>query len=92
MNRSEKESVVKVAIVQMEPKIGDKRQNLRDTCRFLDTSAHEGATIIVLPELCNTGYVFNTQEEVWDLAESIPEHNTSRQFGLIGNILRYTDS
>lgn len=33
---------------------------------------HAGANLVVLPELCNSGYVFNTREEAYGLAEEIP--------------------
>jgi predicted amidohydrolase len=67
-----KESVIKVAAVQIEPHIGDKDFNLKKMIEFIDKAADEGANLIVLPELANTGYVFNSREEAFSLAELVP--------------------
>lgn len=60
----------------MEPKIGEKDRNVDKTCRLIGEAAQAGASLIVLPELCSTGYVFNTREEAFRLAEPIPEGAT----------------
>ncbi len=61
----------------MEPRIGEKEENVNKTCRFIDEVAKSGSKLIVLPELCNTGYVFNTREEASELAEPIPDGPTT---------------
>lgn len=71
-----KESLLKVAVVQMEPQIGEKEENVAKTCRFIDEATEEGASLIILPELCSTGYVFNTRKEAFELAEPISEGPT----------------
>ena len=40
------------------------------------TAAKNGALLIVLPELANTGYVFNSREEAFSLAEPVPDGET----------------
>ena len=35
-----------------------------------------GATLVVLPELCNSGYVFDTREEAFALSEEVPAGST----------------
>jgi len=67
-----KESLIKVAAIQIEPHIGDKEYNLRKMTDFIDKAAAQGAKLIVLPELANTGYVFNSREEAFSLAETVP--------------------
>jgi N-carbamoylputrescine amidase len=66
------ESLLRVACVQMNPVIGETRRNVARTLEFVAQAAAQGAQLIVLPELCNTGYVFETREEAFALAETIP--------------------
>lgn len=65
-------SVIGVAALQMEPHIGDKDRNLAESFRMIDIAAAEGALLMVLPELCNTGYAFNSRDEAFSLAEPVP--------------------
>jgi len=71
-NAKRKEAMVKVACIQMEPKVGEKDANVKKTLELIDKAADEGAQLIVLPELCNSGYVFESRQEAHDLAEEIP--------------------
>lgn len=73
-----RESVVKIASIQMEPAFGDKKANLDKTLRMINEAADNGAQIIVLPELCNTGYMFNSRAEAFSLAEEVPAGPTSQ--------------
>lgn len=66
------ESELKVACIQMEPIIGEKAANLKNSLAMITTAAKEGAKLIVLPELANSGYVFETREEAFSLAEPVP--------------------
>jgi predicted amidohydrolase len=66
------ESLVRVACIQMEPKVGDLEGNIRRSSEMATQAARDGARLIVLPELCNSGYVFNSREEAFELAEEIP--------------------
>lgn len=63
---------IRVAAVQMEPRVGDKAANLRLSLRLIDEAASAGAQIIVLPELSSSGYLFCSREEAFDLAEAVP--------------------
>jgi len=67
-----KESAVTVSCVQFEPVVGDKNSNLRETLELIGRATEAGAGLIVMPELCNSGYVFETREEAFDLAEEVP--------------------
>jgi N-carbamoylputrescine amidase len=70
------ESKVRIAALQMEPRIGETADNVRRSRAMLDEAAAAGATLAVLPELCNTGYVFATRDEAFALAEPIPDGPT----------------
>jgi N-carbamoylputrescine amidase len=72
------ESPLRVACLQMEPHIGRKEENVARSLAMIAEAAAEGADLVVLPELCNTGYVFETREEVFSLAESVPDGPTSQ--------------
>lgn len=75
---SRKESLIKVACIQMEPVVGSKPQNVTKSLQFIERAADSGARLIVLPELCNTGYMFSTRDEAFGLAETVPEGETCR--------------
>lgn len=67
-----------VACVQMEPRIGDKAHNLQRTLQAVQRAAAQGAQIVVLPELVNTGYVFGSRQEAFSLAEEIPDGESTQ--------------
>ncbi|MDR1242129.1 MAG: nitrilase family protein [Deltaproteobacteria bacterium] len=62
----------KVAAVQTNPVFGEKTLNLCASLQRVEEAAAQGAALIVLPELCNTGYAFSSREEAFALAESVP--------------------
>ncbi|KKM11369.1 hypothetical protein SY88_09035 [Clostridiales bacterium PH28_bin88] len=66
-----KESVVGVAVVQTRPRLGAVQENVRRTLELIDEAAARGAKLIILPECCNTGYVFNNRQEVKEVAEPV---------------------
>jgi N-carbamoylputrescine amidase len=66
------ESIVRVAVCQTDPRVGEKEWNLRNTLDFIGRSCDQGAKLIVLPELCNSGYVFDNRAEAYELSEEIP--------------------
>ena len=72
------ESEVKIACVQMAPAVGEKERNVRRTLEAVDEASRQGAGLIVLPELCNSGYVFDSRDEAFALAEDVPEGPTVR--------------
>ena len=71
-DKHRKESIVKIACCQMEPIVGNKSDNLKKSIQMIEEAASNGANLIVLPELCNSGYVFETREEAFELSEEIP--------------------
>lgn len=73
-----KESPVKVAAIQFEPIFGQVKDNVAKTLKLINEAADNGANVMVLPELCNTGYVFNSKEEAYSLAEAVPDGETTQ--------------
>lgn len=66
---------MKVGFYQMEPQFLDVEANVDKVCRVLENTE---ADLIVLPELFNTGYAFQTKDEVEKAAESIPGYTTEK--------------
>lgn len=77
MTATRAESLIKIACIQMEPRVGLKAQNVEKTIALIDQAARNNAKLIVLPELCNSGYVFETRDEAFALAEEIPNGPTT---------------
>ena len=69
-----------VAVIQMEPRIGETKANVEKTVRLIKQAHKSGAELIVLPELCNTGYVFESRAEATALAEEVPDGETCRSW------------
>ncbi|MEW5796280.1 MAG: nitrilase-related carbon-nitrogen hydrolase [Candidatus Zixiibacteriota bacterium] len=59
---------MKVGYIQFEPVLGDVAHNIGT----LDTmiAQADGAELLVLPELCSTGYRFESRQQAWDLSET----------------------
>ena len=67
-----REMQVKVAVVQMDVVLGQKDANVAKTVSKINEAADNGAKLIVLPEMINSGYIFNTREEAVGMAEQVP--------------------
>jgi N-carbamoylputrescine amidase len=76
----DKSSAITIACIQMEPSFGDTAANVEASVRRIVEAADNGARLIVLPELANTGYVFATREEAFALAEAVPDGPSSRRW------------
>ena len=72
------ESMVTLAAVQFEPRIGYKDENVKRSLELTRDAIDKGANLITLPEMCNTGYMFNTREECLAVMEKIPEGPTTQ--------------
>jgi predicted amidohydrolase len=71
---------VRVASVQMESAPGDKEANFRKVERFAGKAAERGASMVLFPECCLTGYWFLrrlTVLQLRELAEPVPEGPSS---------------
>ena len=62
-------SEVTVACCQLGPRIGELEHNRAQASAAIEAAAQQGATVVVLPELCNSGYVFADADEARQLAE-----------------------
>ncbi|MCD6529182.1 carbon-nitrogen hydrolase family protein [Candidatus Bathyarchaeota archaeon] len=67
---------IKVAGIQMEPKILEKERNLERCLDFIQTAARQGAKLLVFPECALTGYCFSSLDEGLSVAEAIPGPST----------------
>jgi predicted amidohydrolase len=67
---------VKIAAVQMEPRITQNRENLDNILLKTRTAAHGGADLIVFPECALTGYVFTSRKEAIPYMETVPGPST----------------
>jgi predicted amidohydrolase len=62
----------------MHPKVGEIDSNVKKSLTMIEEASKNGANLIVLPELANSGYVFNSREEAFKLSEEIPGGKTSK--------------
>src|SRR3954471_24322900 len=66
------QSALRIACIQMEPVVGATEANVEKTLALIARACADGARLVVLPELCNSGYVFQTREEAFAQAELVP--------------------
>ncbi|NJE30418.1 acyltransferase [Thermococcus sp. 18S1] len=69
---------MKVAYVQMEPVFLEPEANYSKAEELIRAAADEGAELVVLPELFDTGYNFRSREEVLEVAGQIPDGPTTQ--------------
>lgn len=67
---------VKIAAIQMDPKIMAKRANLDKILFEVKLAANEDADLIVFPECALTGYVFASRDEAIPFMETVPGPST----------------
>jgi predicted amidohydrolase len=77
--KTEARSAIKIACVQFEPVIGDVTGNLDQMEKRIRAAHADGASVIVLPELADSGYVFTDIEEVGRLASPLPDGKSSQR-------------
>ena len=65
---------MKVGIYQFDVKFGDKKRNLQKVKNTLEATEFD---LMVLPECFNSGYLFENQNELKELAEEIPNGETT---------------
>lgn len=77
---------VKIAGVQMGPKIQEKDRNLAKCLQFIQLTAQEGARLIIFPECALTGYIFSSLEEALPMAEQIPGPSTDKMLDICSEL------
>jgi N-carbamoylputrescine amidase len=86
MFQQNKARTLRVAAIQMTSRLGMVGENLEHALPLIEQAAVQGAKLIVLPEMCMTGYTITKQ--VWDMAEPsggpIEQwlRNTSKRLGI----------
>jgi predicted amidohydrolase len=68
---------VKVGFLQFQPIFGDKEKNIKKAILMAEKVE---ADLLVLPELCTTGYLFKNRDELESLAEKIPDGEAIKHF------------
>jgi predicted amidohydrolase len=65
-----------VAAVQMDCKFADKPRNLESIKSRIREASGRGARLIIFPECALTGYCFESRDEAWPFAETLPGAST----------------
>jgi len=68
--------MMKVGYIQFHPQFGEVEANRLRTLELIKQNA--SADLLVLPELCTTGYLFEDKTELERLAELIPEGKSTK--------------
>ena len=68
-----------LASIQFQPAFGLVGANLDAMERMIRQAVGQGASVLVLPELADTGYVFERRDELEALAGSIPHGESARR-------------
>jgi predicted amidohydrolase len=61
--------MVKIAFIQLAPALGDVNATLCKIDRLIPQC--ETTDVLILPELCNSGYNFRSYEQAWDTSEEL---------------------
>jgi len=63
------EDSLKIGFLQFSPVLGDLQSTIQSIQRLLDGCGE--TDILVLPELCNSGYRFTSWEQAWETSEPV---------------------
>ncbi|NHI88755.1 MAG: hydratase, partial [Candidatus Thorarchaeota archaeon] len=70
---------MRLGLAQMELRLGDIDYNVEQAKYLLGNAESNHVDILVLPEMANSGYYFNSYEEVERASEKIPSGPLSRE-------------
>jgi predicted amidohydrolase len=62
---------MRVGFIQFAPVLGDVQATIRKIDELITLA--KAADLVVLPELCNSGYNFESREQTWELSEEIKD-------------------
>lgn len=90
---------MKLSCAQLWPRIGELDSNRRRAASAISAAAADGAALIVLPELCVSGYVFRDAAEARELAEPIDgptvegwrEQSVRDEIAIVGGVCELDD-
>jgi predicted amidohydrolase len=77
------EAPLTVACLQFEPVVGTPDRNRETGLAMIAEAADRGARLVVLPELSDSGYVFESREEAFDLSGTAEDGPTIRAWAEI---------
>jgi len=80
---------IKIAAVQMEPKLMETEKNLETILSVVRKTAANHANLIVFPECSLTGYIFGSREEALSFAETIPGPSTEKIYSMCRELEAY---
>ncbi len=69
-------SPYKVACVQMRPDVGENTRNRERSAQLIEAAVLRGAALVVLPELTNSGYQFESRDEALASSENLSNSET----------------
>ncbi|MBM4764871.1 nitrilase-related carbon-nitrogen hydrolase [Bacillus sp. B15-48] len=80
-------TTIKTAVLQFESKPGNVKDNISRSILYMEKAAKQGAKLVVLPELCQSGYDL-TPEMAQQVAESIDGESVEKwtQFASLRDI------
>jgi predicted amidohydrolase len=70
---------MRIAVGQLDLLVGNVEENLIRIREILEKAERSDVEVLVLPELCNSGYAFKNISEAIASAEPIPEGTVSRE-------------
>lgn len=80
---------MRVAVAQIEPKLGNRERNLESALAQMQEAASAGAELLVLPECALSGYMFADAAEARPFAEQIPGPATEALAGACRRLAQY---
>ncbi|MFW9963266.1 MAG: nitrilase-related carbon-nitrogen hydrolase [Candidatus Sifarchaeia archaeon] len=70
---------MRLGLAQMELKLGDIDYNVKKAKELLDAAKNNHVDVLVLPEMANSGYYFDSYKDVMMSSEKIPSGSLSKE-------------